>query len=129
MTDSLKKAYAYSIGREVLYQTSGCLLLNIQRVGESSTKVCSLKLRKTMSELFLYLLENATTRVVSDEELLTQVWDKNGLKGTPHRLWEVMKDLKRKISELGVDEEFILRINSHGYLIKDGFVLPLYHIG
>ena len=81
-----------------------------------------------MSLLFTYLLENANDRIISDDELLMEVWDRRGLKGSNHRLWEVMKDLKMKLKELGLDDSFILRVNGNGYLLKDGMVSQLHCI-
>ena len=120
-----KVIYGYNIGNEILYQVSGRALLNIKRVSGMSSKVHLIKLRKTMAELFLYLLKNATKRVVYDDEILTQIWDKHGLKGSHHRLWQVMKDLKIKVIEIGLTEDFIIRVNGKGYLLKHEVILPL----
>jgi len=59
-----------------------------------------------MSLLFLYLLENASHRVVIDSEIIKEIWIKNGLKGSAHRLWEVMANLKKKIIALGLERGF-----------------------
>lgn len=125
MKDTLKVIYGYDIGNEILYQVSGRALLNIKRVSGTSSKVYSIKLRSTMAELLFYLLKNATKRVVYDDEILTQIWDRHGLKGSHHRLWQVMKALKIKIIEIGLAEDFIIRVNGKGYLLKNEVILPL----
>ncbi|EOZ9391013.1 winged helix-turn-helix domain-containing protein [Enterobacter hormaechei] len=127
MTDNLTHVYGYKIGEYILFQLADRTLFNTRRVSKVSHKINSLKLRSTMSLLLCYLLENANGKVVSDDELLFYVWDQNGLKGSNHRLWEVMNELKRKVKELGMEEDIILRINSNGYFIKDGYVSPLFY--
>lgn len=127
MADNFTNVYGYKIGEEILFQISDRILFNTKRVSGTSNKRHSLKLRSTMAMLLRYLLENANGKIVSDDELLFHVWDQNGLKGSNHRLWEVMNDLKRRIKELGIEEDIILRINSNSYFIKDGYVSPLYY--
>ena len=43
-------------------------------------------LRDTMMRLFLYLLQNACDRIVTNEEILYHVWDLHGLKSSSQRL-------------------------------------------
>lgn len=127
-TTTISNVYGYKIDDEFLFFSSSRLVLNVTRVSEESNKISFLKFRKTMSLLFTYLLENANDRIISDDELLMEVWDRRGLKGSNHRLWEVMKDLKMKLKELGLDDSFILRVNGNGYLLKDGMVSQLHCI-
>ncbi|HIE9359476.1 TPA: winged helix-turn-helix domain-containing protein [Klebsiella quasipneumoniae subsp. similipneumoniae] len=118
--------YGFVLNGILFYHPSSALLINLNRLKGESRGLSYIKLRKTMSVLFTYLLKNTGTRPISDNELLTEVWDKNGLKGSSHRLWEVMASLKGKLYDLGIKDNIILRVNSEGYMICSALVYPLY---
>lgn len=86
-------------------------------------------LRKTMShvlEYLLYLFENATIDVVTDSELMENVWDKHGLSSSTQRVWQVMSNLKSKLFFLGLSDDVILRVSKKGYLLKGDSVERLF---
>ncbi|MDU4290510.1 hypothetical protein [Mixta calida] len=86
-------------------------------------------LRDTMMRLFLYLLQNACDRIVTNEEILYHVWDLHGLKSSSQRLCQVMQTLRFRLAMLGVPHDFIMRIKTSevkGYSIKKNMVRPLF---
>lgn len=86
-------------------------------------------MRETMMRLFLYLLQNACDRIVTNEEILYNVWDLHGLRSSSQRLWQVMQSLRFKLAMLGVSHDFIMRIETievKGFSIKKGSVRPLF---
>lgn len=83
-------------------------------------------LRKTMSHVLEYLFENATIDVVTDSELMENVWDKNGLSSSTQRVWQVMSNLKSKLFFLGLSDDVILRVSKKGYLLKSDSVERLF---
>ncbi|WP_249406224.1 winged helix-turn-helix domain-containing protein [Pantoea agglomerans] len=83
-------------------------------------------LRKTMSHVLEYLFENATTDVVTDSELMENVWDKHGLSSSTQRVWQVMSNLKSKLFFLGLSDDVILRVSKKGYLLKNDSVERLF---
>lgn len=50
-----------------------------------------------MSHVLEYLFENATVDVVTDSELMENVWDRHGLISSTQRVWQVMSNLKSKL--------------------------------
>jgi DNA-binding response OmpR family regulator len=48
------------------------------------------QLRSTMACLLEYLLAHGRERLVSDEELMINVWEKNNLRPSAQRLWQVI---------------------------------------
>lgn len=124
MDDKNLELYGYGIGNVFLYYiATSCFCKNAECSGEQYPHV---KLRRTMSNLFIYLLENADKKIISDSELLEFVWDKNGLKGSQHRLWQVMDGLKKKLKNIGISEGFIYRVNNNGYMVNKNIIFPLY---
>lgn len=51
------------------------------------------QLRSTMACLLEYLLAHGRERVVSDEELMINVWEKNNLRPSAQRLWQVIQTI------------------------------------
>jgi len=83
-------------------------------------------LRKTMAHVLEYLFENATIDVVTDSELMENVWDKHGLSSSTQRVWQVMSNLKSKLFFLGLSDDVILRVSKKGYLLKGDSVERLF---
>lgn len=83
-------------------------------------------LRKTMAHVLEYLFENATVDVVTDSELMENVWDKHGLSSSTQRVWQVMSNLKSKFFFLGLSDDVILRVSKKGYLLKSDSVERLF---
>ncbi|MDD7997145.1 helix-turn-helix domain-containing protein [Kosakonia radicincitans] len=89
-----------------------------------------ISLRKTQSYLLEYLLCHGVNNVVSDDMLMSDVWERNGLRASVQRVWQVINDLKYNVSKSGVSDEFILRVSRKGYLIRSSSVQTLfYHAG
>lgn len=127
MGDMNLLVYGYSIGDKLVYRISEPIILNLKRnSGDCKGKFAYVKLRKTMSLLLLYLLENAGKGIVKDDELIAFIWDQRGLKGSYHRLWQVMSSLKKKMRDIGVEQDFIYRVNSDGYMVREDFLSPIY---
>ncbi|TNV08968.1 CadC family transcriptional regulator, partial [Buttiauxella sp. B2] len=61
-----------------------------------------------------------------NDEILSHVWDKNKLASSSQRLWQVMKELKRKLSLLGITDNLITRVDNSGYYIDFRIVKKLY---
>lgn len=120
-------AYGYYLGDDLFYHVSDSIILNFkEKNGEKRGKLHYVKLRETMSNLLLHLLENAGRGIIRDDDLLTSVWDQRGLRGTRPRLWQVMITLKKKMQDIGIEQDFIFRVNGDGYIIRKSFISPLY---
>ncbi|ANI84039.1 winged helix-turn-helix domain-containing protein [Kosakonia oryzae] len=86
----------------------------------------NVNLRLTMANLLTYLLSHAVGTVVADKALQIHVWENHGLRCSSQRLWQVMNNLKRKLEQFDLPEDFILRVAGKGYMIPDEMVLKLY---
>ncbi|MCE5397554.1 winged helix-turn-helix domain-containing protein [Klebsiella oxytoca] len=79
-----------------------------------------------MSRLLLYLLEKTNIGLVRDEHIMKNVWEIHGLKASAPRLWQVVNDLKNKLSKVGIDNSFIMRVEGRGYLINTMYFEAIY---
>lgn len=124
-----EKILGYLIDSDIQVNISYNSLINIKLL-VLEKKLNRLILRKTMMRLFIYLLENANSTVIESEEILINVWDKNGLSSSSQRLWQVMGDLKKKLVTIGISEDFITRVekgNMMGFSINPHRVTPIYY--
>ncbi|NEG59302.1 helix-turn-helix domain-containing protein [Pantoea agglomerans] len=110
----------YLIEGKVVYLHKTKRLICLNGYGED------IILRKTMSHVLEYLFENATVDVVTDSELMENVWDRHGLSSSTQRVWQVMSNLKSKLFFLGLSDDVILRVSKKGYLLKSDSVERLF---
>lgn len=82
--------------------------------------------RDTMFRLLLCLLDNANGSIISNSSLLAEVWDMSGLMSSNQRLWQVMQRLKSKLHLIGIPDDFIMRVESKGYYVKESMITVLY---
>ncbi|EPK7285874.1 winged helix-turn-helix domain-containing protein [Citrobacter farmeri] len=114
----MNKLYGYLIDSSVLY-----LPFQQQFI---SNRGASCQLRNTMSELMYFLMRHAERGIVTDDEIIFNVWEKNQLSGTYSRLWQVMQNLKQKLDEVGVENELFIRVRGKGYYLMNDKITPLY---
>lgn len=125
-----EKILGYLIESNIQVNISHNILINISLL-VLEKKPNTIILRRTMMRLFIYLLENANSSVIESEEILVNVWDKHGLSSSSQRLWQVMRDLKRKLVTIGISEDFITRVekgNIMGFSINAHQVTPIYYL-
>ncbi|WP_380180257.1 transcriptional regulator [Kalamiella sp. sgz302252] len=123
------KIYGYRIEPDIQVDIAQNRIINITQLTNEKGKSV-VKLRKTMMRLFIYLLENANGKVVGNEEILTNVWDKYGLSSSSQRLWQVMRCLRNNLAKLGIAEDFIIRAEKdhvRGFYINKDRVTPIYY--
>ncbi|MFA1240777.1 winged helix-turn-helix domain-containing protein [Serratia odorifera] len=114
----MSKLYGYLIDSSVLY-----LPLQHQVISNRG-EVCHL--RKTMGELLDYLMQNADKGIVTDDDIIFSVWERNNLSGSYSRLWQVMRGLKSKLEKVGIQRELFIRARGQGYYLVPARVIPLY---
>lgn len=114
----MNKPYGYLIDSSVLYLPSQLQLIS------NKGKAC--QLRHTMSKLLLYLIQHAGDGIVTDEEIIFNVWERNNLSGTYNRLWQVMQNLKKIFSKVGIENELFIRVRGKGYYLRGDIITPLY---
>ncbi|HGM5491310.1 TPA: transcriptional regulator [Serratia fonticola] len=120
-----KVIFGYCIGPDVQLDLANRRLVNWSG-DKNGGKLNKIILRDTMLRLFTFLLENANGSVIPNEKILINVWDKYRLRSSNQRLWQVMKELKFRLDSIGVPDDFIMRIESKGYYLKESMITTLY---
>lgn len=119
--------YGYIIDDNLFYHVSAAALINTGKIrNTASCQLTCIRLRRTMSILLEYLLSHANRGVIRDDELISCIWEENGLKGSSARLWQVMSSLRKKFTEAGFPDEFIFRVNGGGYILRENLITPVY---
>ncbi|MGA5653521.1 winged helix-turn-helix domain-containing protein [Rahnella contaminans] len=109
-----ERLFGYSIGNNIIVDIQRNIVFGIIH----GKKIQAITLRTTMMRLLIYMLETSGHRIVSNNEIMIQVWENHQLSASSQRLWQVMRELKKKLSLPGLPEEFIMRIESKGYFLK-----------
>lgn len=120
-----KDLFGYRINQDVYVDIENKTLVNVSKVTSAHVRH-SITLRDTMFRLFVFLLGNADGGIIENEEILTYVWDMYGLSSSNQRLWQVMHALKDKLRRAGLPEDFIMRIESKGYYVREDMITALY---
>ncbi len=53
---------------------------------------------------------------------MINVWEKNNLRPSAQRLWQVIQTLKSRLSQAGVESALIIRVKCAGYYINNAVV-------
>lgn len=117
------KRLGYIIGSEsegVFFMKEQSLLIPLNIVSKP------VRLRRTMFHLLDFVLEKANADLIADDEIMRNVWEGYGLKASTPRLWQVMNELKKKLTSLGVEQDFITRVEGKGYIANRAKLEPVY---
>jgi DNA-binding winged helix-turn-helix (wHTH) protein len=120
--------YGYLIGKDIHFDVENKRLYRVSLTGnEKNVTFCATNINDTMMQLFIYLLNNARTRMVTKEELLKKIWEENNLTSSTQRLWQVLNGLSAKLDLLGLPNDFIKNTKGRGYIITYDEIMPLYY--
>lgn len=120
-----KTIFGYYIGSDVHFDIKNKTLINVNK-NLSSRQKTQVILRDTMLRLLAFLLDNANGTVIDNTDILINVWEVHGLSSSNQRLWQVMQGLKIKLSLVGIADDFIMRVDSKGYYVRENMITVLY---
>ncbi|AXF78427.1 hypothetical protein LU631_06040 [Erwinia tracheiphila] len=129
MDQHSRKVFGYVIDKDIQVNIIQNRVININHLNQKDNHAV-VTLRKTMMRLFIYLLENANSKVIQHEDILLNVWDRHGLSSSTQRLWQVMHCLQNKLSLLGITDDLITRIESgpvRGYRLCKNKITTVYY--
>lgn len=95
------KLHGFLIGADVQVDIDNNRLIRVS--SENSHKILNFSaivLKDTVMNLLIFLLTHANEEVVTKEEILREVWDENNLSSSNQRLWQVVTELKEKLSAM-----------------------------
>ncbi|MGM0513275.1 MAG: winged helix-turn-helix domain-containing protein [Pseudomonadota bacterium] len=89
-----------------------------------SFKVVSLN--ETQSRLLTCLLMNRTSAVIYKDDIMKSVWDEFNLSSSNQRLWQTVNELRKKLSFIGLPDDFIENIHGMGYAVNNSKIGSLH---
>ncbi|EMO6445573.1 winged helix-turn-helix domain-containing protein [Raoultella planticola] len=120
------RKFGYLLGDD----SNGVLVMRKNRVliplNSKKMNQKNIYLRQTMFRLLEFLLERGNSGLLRDEIIMRAVWEGYGLKSSAPRLWQVMSELRKKLSVLGADNDFIMRVEGQGYMVNAAGYEPVY---
>lgn len=84
-------------------------------------------IRETMMRLLVFLIENADEPLISNKNIMVNVWDIYDLRSSNSRLWQVMKLLQQKLNSINIPSEFIKHVENKGYVLSNVDVTRLFY--
>lgn len=114
--DNNIKLLGYRIDNRLYYSVENKTLISL----DGSEK--SIPLRTAKARLLEYLLLKSGSKIITDQELLINIWDKYGLSSSSQRLWLVMRELKVILGGFNVSDDLFIRVENNGYLVDVAFV-------
>lgn len=116
-----RQPYGYVLFGHVTYYCDEMLLVNFSKENFKRTQ-----LRATMANLFCYLLSNAAMQYIPDDQIMVEVWEKNNLRASSHRLWQVSRDLHYKLISTGINKPLFTRVpRKRGFTVNKDAVETL----
>lgn len=118
------RLYGFKIGREIHLHIKS---RKLYRLPENNLIFTPIVFNDTMMKLFLYLLINGRNNNISKDELIHNVWEKRNLSSSSQRLWQVLNNLGKKLSLIGLPSDFIIFKKGSGYTVNYEDVTPIYY--
>lgn len=117
----------FLIGQEIQFDYKKKRLYRLPSAKlENGVVFAAVDLNETTLHFFHYLLLHAHHNKISKDEVLKTLWEEKNLTPSTQRLWQILKDLNRKLSLLGLPDNFIQNIRGSGYVINYCEITPLY---
>lgn len=103
--------YGYKILNKVEYRIKSRILVNIHN-GRL------LRLSKTKGRLLVFFLASSHEKFISDDQIISEVWEQFGLRGSYSLLAKSVKDLHMNFLSLGVDKNVFYRYTKRQFRIE-----------
>lgn len=120
MEDMEDKVYGFLLSDNVLFNLETKKLVHYEE--ESYQRTMSFKtasLNDTQTRLLTCLLINSNKNVIYKDDIMKTVWDKNGFSSSNQRLWQTVNELRKKLSFIGLPDDFVSNIHGIGYAISN----------
>lgn len=86
-------------------------------------------LNDTMVRLLVFLLQHGQDHdnKMTKDDILKNVWEVNDRAASSQRLWQAIKELRLKLSSIGLPSDFIINVRGAGYSLGNHTVTPLFY--
>lgn len=121
------RLYGFLLNDNVLFNLATRRLLHYsEELSEHTTSFKTVSLSETQSRLLTCLLSNRNNAVIHKDDILKSVWDEFSLSSSNQRLWQTVNELRKKLSFIGLPDDFIANVHGIGYSISNSKVGALH---
>ncbi|WMT16058.1 winged helix-turn-helix domain-containing protein [Serratia fonticola] len=118
--------YGFLLDGDVFFNIDDKKLLRYsENDAERSVFFKAIPLNDIQVRLLIYLLENSQAAVIHKNDILENVWDEFGLLSSYQRLWQTVNEVRKKLSAMGLSDDFITNVHGIGYSIDSPKVMSL----
>lgn len=119
--------FGFVINNEIQFDIKKNRMVNIISSDyDNSVTLKIITLKKTITKLLFFLLYNSKENVIYKEDILNEIWGRDIL-NEDKRLWHTIKELRRKLELMGVEQGFITSIRGQGYSLLNNDIYPLFY--
>jgi len=120
------KLYGFLID-DVLFNIANRKLMHYSdETAEHSMFFKVVSLNETQTRLLICLLSNHQSPVIDKTDLMKSVWDEFSLSSSNQRLWQTINELRKKLSAIGLPDDFIANVHGMGYSVNGQNVMSLH---
>lgn len=120
------KIYGFLID-DILFNIANRKLMHYSdETAEHSMFFKVVSLNETQTRLLICLLSNYQSPVIDKTDLMKSVWDEFSLSSSNQRLWQTINELRKKLSAIGLPDDFIANVHGMGYSINSQHVMSLH---
>ncbi|ALX96896.1 hypothetical protein AV650_26675 [Serratia fonticola] len=121
------RLYGFLLNDNVLFNIATRRLVHYaDEISEHNMSFKTVSLSETQSRLLTCLLTNRSSAVIYKDDILTSVWDEFSLSSSNQRLWQTVNELRRKLSFIGLPDDFITNVHGMGYTVNNSKVGSLH---
>lgn len=124
------KLFGFLIDEETLLDITKRRLVRFtdtSSVNSMTIRVVSLNV--TMARLLTLLLITGSESIISKDDILNNVWEGHNLSSSSQRLWHAINELRKKLSAIGISDDFILNVRDAGYSINNQYTITSLFLG
>lgn len=124
------KLFGFLIDEETLLDITKRRLVRFtdtSSVNSMTIRVVSLNV--TMARLLTLLLITGSETIISKDDILNNVWEGHNLSSSSQRLWHAINELRKKLSAVGISDDFILNVRDAGYSINNQYRVTSLFLG
>lgn len=122
-----RKMFGYLIDEKIIFDIGNKKIIQYSfDETESPMFFKVVSLNDTQSRLLRFLLHSRQNDIIDKAEIMMHVWEACNLSSSNQRLWQSINILRKKLSYLGLPEEFLTNVHGTGYSIDKSKVLTLF---
>lgn len=122
-----RRMYGFLLDERILFDIGNKKIIHYSfDETESPMFFKAVSLNDTQSRLLRFLLLNRQRDIIDKTEIMQRVWDVCNLSSSNQRLWQSINGIRKKLSYLGLSDDFITNVHGNGYSIDKTKVLPLF---